>query len=217
MSDTAPLVVVVSGPSGAGKSTVLSRVLGETDRLRFSVSHTSRAPRPGERDGVDYHFVTAAEFHRLRAEGRFLEWAEVHGDLKGTGCGEYERADRDQVDLLLDLDVQGAAQLRLKFPDAVTAFILPPSWEVLAERLRGRGSDSGASLARRLANAAEETRLYREYQYVIINDDLERSVSSLKSIIRAARCRTARLDPQAQAIVATFPSPKEHHVASDPA
>jgi len=128
LSDTAPLVVVVSGPSGAGKSTVLSRVLGETDRLRFSVSHTSRAPRPGERDGVDYHFVTAAEFHRLRAEGRFLEWAEVHGDLKGTGCGEYERADRDQVDLLLDLDVQGAAQLRLKFPDAVTAFILPPSW-----------------------------------------------------------------------------------------
>jgi guanylate kinase len=217
LSSAPPLVIVVSGPSGAGKSTVLSRVLAEMDRLRFSVSHTTRAPRPGERDGVEYHFVAAAEFRSLMAQGGFLEWAEVHGDLKGTGRGEYERAEQDQVDLLLDLDVQGAAQLRLKFPDAVTAFIMPPSREALAERLRGRGSDSGASLARRLADAAEEIGLYREYQHVIINDDVERSVLSLQSIIRAARCRTARLDPQAKAILATFPSIEEEHVASDPA
>lgn len=217
MSDSSPLVIVVSGPSGAGKSTVLSRVLADTDRLRFSVSHATRAPRPGERDGVEYHFVAPAEFRSLMAQGRFLEWAEVHGELKGTGRGEYERAEQDQVDLLLDLDVQGAAQLRLKFPDAVTVFIMPPSQEALAARLRQRGSDSGASLARRLADAAEEISLYREYQYVIINDDVDRSVLSLKSIIRAARCRTARLDPQARAILATFPSSKEHHVASDPA
>lgn len=210
-------MIVVSGPSGAGKSTVLSRVLAETDRLRFSVSHTTRAARPGERDGAEYHFVAPAEFRTLMAQGRFLEWAEVHGDLKGTGRSEYERAEQDRVDLLLDLDVQGAAQLRLKFPDALTVFIMPPSRGALAERLRGRGSDSGASLARRLADAGEEISLYREYQYVVINDDVDRSVLSLKSIIRAARCRTARLDAQAQAILATFPSSEEEHVASDPA
>ena len=210
-------MIVVSGPSGAGKTTVLGGVLAEMDRLRFSVSHTTRAPRPGERDGVEYHFVAPTEFRSLMAQGGFLEWAEVHGDLKGTGRREYERAEQDQVDLLLDLDVQGAAQLRLMFPDAVTAFIMPPSREALAERLRGRGSDSGASLARRLADAAEEISLYREYQHLIINDDVDRSILSLKSIIRAARCRTARLDPQARAILATFPSSEEEHVASDPA
>jgi guanylate kinase len=210
-------VVVVSGPSGAGKSTVLTQVLAQMGRLRFSVSHTTRPARPGEQDAVQYHFVTPGDFRTLMAEGRFLEWAEVHGNLYGTCRGEYERAEREQVDVLLDLDVQGAAQLRLKFPDAVTVFILPPSQEALAARLRQRGSDRGASFATRLAAAAEEISLYREYQYVIVNDDLDRSVLSLKSIIRAARCRTARLDPQAQAILATFPSSEEHHVASDPA
>lgn len=217
MSEAPPLVIVVSGPSGAGKSTVLSRVLGETDRLRFSVSHTTRAPRAGERDGVEYHFVAPAEFRSLLAQGRFLEWAEVHGELYGTGRGEHERAQRDQVDLLLDLDVQGAAQVRLKFPEAVTAFVMPPSREALAERLRGRGSDSGASLARRLADAAEEISLYGEYQHLIINDHIDRSVLSLKSIIQAARCRTARLDSQAKAILAGFASSEEEHVESDPA
>lgn len=210
-------MVVVSGPSGAGKSTVLTQLLAQMDRLRFSVSHTTRPARPGEQDGVQYQFVTPGDFRTLMAEGRFLEWAEVHGNLYGTCRSEHERAEREQVDVLLDLDVQGAAQLRLKFPDAVTVFILPPSQEALAARLRQRGSDSGAALARRLADAAEEISLYREYQYVIINDDVDRSVLSLKSIIRAARCRTARLDPQAQAILATFPWSEEHHVASDPA
>jgi len=187
------------------------------DRLRFSVSHTTRPARPGEQDGVQYHFVTAGDFRTLMAQGRFLEWAEVLGNLYGTCRDEYDQAEREGVDLLLDLDVQGAAQVRVKFPDAVTAFILPPSRGALAERLRGRGSDRGASFARRLAAAAEETSLYREYQYVIINDDLDRSVLNLKSILRAARCRTARLDPQAQAILATFPPSEEEHVASDPA
>lgn len=209
-------MIVASGPSGAGKSTVLSRVLAETENLRFSVSHTTRPPRHGEQDGVQYHFVNRAGFADLRAKGRFLEWAEVHGNLYGTCKTEFEEAERLGVDLLLDLDVQGAAQVRLKLPAAVSVFVLPPSYEALAERLKARGSDSGVSFARRLTAAAEEISLYRQYQFVIVNQDLEASVLSLKSIIRAARCRTARVDHQAQAILGTFPR-SEEHVASDPA
>jgi guanylate kinase len=195
-------LIVVSGPSGAGKSTVMSRVLNEMDRLRFSVSHTTRPPRPGENEGVQYFFVSEQRFQELKGQGAFLEWAAVHAHLYGTCRSEYERAVQDGVDLLLDLDVQGAAQVRLKFMDAVTVFILPPSYEDLERRLRARGEGTAE---RRLAAAAEELQLYREYDYAIINDDLERAVESLKAVIRAARCRTRLVEPEARRILGTFP------------
>jgi guanylate kinase len=199
-------LIVVSGPSGAGKSTVLARVLAGMDRLRFSVSHTTRAPRPGEEDGVQYFFVAEERFRELRQQGAFLEWATVHAHFYGTSLGEYERAVHDGVDLLLDLDVQGAAQVRLKFPDAVTVFILPPSYDALERRLRGRGAGNDRSTEHRLAAAAEEMALYREYDYTVINDDLERTVVNLKAIVRAARCRTALVQPDADDILGTFPA-----------
>jgi guanylate kinase len=195
----------VSGPSGAGKSAILARVLREMDHLRFSVSHTTRPPRNGETNAVDYHFIRREEFEVLRSESGFLEWAEVHGQLYGTSLAEYERARKEGVDLLLDLDVQGAEQVRKQFPDAVSVFILPPSYAALERRLRDRGSDDEASFRRRLVAAGEELQLYREYEYAIINEDLEISVEGLKAVIRAARCRTSRVDPQAQAILRTFP------------
>ena len=204
-----PSLIVVSGPSGAGKSTILSRALRELDRLRFSVSHTTRGPREGETAGVDYHFVGRDEFDRMRQASRFLEWAEVHGQLYGTSLDEYERAVREGVDLLLDLDVQGASHVRESFPDAVSIFILPPSYAALERRLRDRGADDEASFRRRIVAAGEELGLYRAYDYAIINEDLDTSVESLEAVIRAARCRTSRVDPQAQSILRTFPAQKE--------
>ena len=209
MSDRQTSLVVVSGPSGAGKSTVLSRVLQEMDHLRFSVSHTTRPPRPGEREGIDYHFVGAARFEQLKREGAFLEWAQVHAHLYGTTRAEYERACRDGMDLLLDLDVQGAAQVRVARRDAVTVFILPPSYQHLEQRLRGRGAEDEASFRQRLAAAAEETRLWTEYDYALVNDDLDRTVEDLKAVVRAARRRSAQVAGEARAILATFPDPDD--------
>jgi len=195
-------LIVVSGPSGAGKSTALARVLAEMDHLRFSVSHTTRPPRPGEQNGVEYFFVDDLRFQQLQEDGAFLEWARVHAHFYGTCGSEYERAVEDGVDLLLDLDVQGAGQVRLKFADAVTVFIFPPSYEALERRLVSRGENGSA---RRLAMAVEEVPRYREYDYAVINDDLDQTVESLKAIIRAARCRTRLVEPEARRILATFP------------
>lgn len=204
MSNRKPNVIVVSAPSGAGKSTVLGRVLREVAGLRFSVSHTTRKPRPGETDGVEYHFVDQAAFGRLRDAGRLLEWAEVHGKLYGTGLVEYERAEGEGVDLLLDLDVAGAAQVRMKLREAVSVFILPPSFRDLGERLRNRGLDGADTIERRLAAAQEEASLYTEYDFTLVNDDLERCVQSLSCVIRAARSRTSRMTSEAERILKTF-------------
>ncbi len=206
MSDRLPSLIVVSGPSGAGKSTILARVLMEMDNLRFSVSHTTRGAREGETEGVQYHFIDRTAFEDMRVREQFLEWAEVHGQLYGTSLAEYGRATEEGVDLLLDLDVQGAAQVRRAFEDAVTVFILPPSYRDLERRLRGRGGVDDETFHRRLRAAGEELSLYREYEYAIINDDLDHSVVSLEAVIRAARCRTSRAEPQAQKILGTFPS-----------
>lgn len=197
-------MVVVSAPSGAGKSTVLGRVLRELDRIRFSVSHTTRPPRPGEAEGVDYHFVDRPTFEGMAKARLMLEWATVHGQLYGTAHAEYEQAEGEGVDLLLDLDVQGAAQIRMKLADAVSVFILPPSYADLERRLRGRGPADEATINRRLQAAREEASLYGEYDYVLVNRDLEACVDAFKAIVRAARSRTSRMAEEARAILDTF-------------
>lgn len=209
MSEHTPTLVVVSAPSGAGKSTVVMRLLSEMPGLRFSVSHTTRPPREGERDGTDYHFVDRATFDRLREEGRLLEWAEVHGNLYGTGLAECEKARRENVDLLLDLDVQGAAQVRERMAEAVTVFILPPSYDVLERRLRGRGQDDEATIRLRLAAAGREIHAFERYDFAIVNEDLDACVEALKSIVRASRFKMPRMTERARAIESTFLSAKE--------
>jgi guanylate kinase len=209
LSDRRPIVVVVSAPSGAGKTTVLVRALRELGGIRFSVSHTTRPPRGAERDGVEYHFVDGAEFARLREAGGLLEWAEVHGNLYGTGVAEIEKARAAGVDILLDVDVQGAEQVRRRIPEAVTVFILPPSYEVLEQRLRSRGQDDEAAMRRRLAAAGQEIDRFERYDYAIVNDYLDGAVEELKSIVRAARCRVAVMRDRVQAIERTFTTVKE--------
>jgi guanylate kinase len=204
LSDRGPSLIVVSGPSGTGKSTVLQRVLACVPGLRFSVSHTTRAPRPGEREAVDYYFVSPERFQRMIDGREFLEWATVHGNRYGTARAEEQHAQRDGVDLLLDLDVQGATQMRASHEDAVSVFIFPPSYQALEERLRARGTPEDF-LRQRLAAASEEASLYTEYDYCLVNDDLDRTVGELVTIVHAARLRTSRADPMARRILATFP------------
>lgn len=208
---------ILSAPSGAGKTTLihalLASELGERGEVAFSVSHTTRPPRRAEREGVDYHFVDRDRFERMVEERRFLEWAEVHGNLYGTGMAEYEKARREKVDLLLDLDVQGAAQVRQRMPEAVTVFILPPSYDVLERRLRGRAEDDEAEIRLRLAAAGREIHAFARYDFAVVNDDLDACVEALKTIIRAARFRTAHVAERARQIEGTFLSAKERETA----
>jgi guanylate kinase len=200
---------VVSAPSGAGKTTVIERVLSDVPGIRFSVSHTTRPPRGEEREGVDYHFVDRPTFERLRAEGKLLESAEVHGNLYGTSRAELERARAEGRDVLLDLDVQGAAQVRACLPEAVTVFILPPSYPALEQRLRGRGQDDPATIERRLAVAAREIAKVTEYDYALVNDDVDACVEELKTIIRAERCRVSVMGERVREVCKTFETREE--------
>jgi guanylate kinase len=209
LSERLPSVIVVSAPSGAGKSTVLTRVLREVSGLRFSVSHTTRRPRPGERDGVEYHFVERPAFEALQQQGALLESAVVHGELYGTSWLEYQRAEREGVDLLLDVDVQGATLVRGRLPDAVGVFVLPPSFAALEERLRGRGQASEENIRRRLRAAADEVGRYADYDYVVVNEDLEACVSTVVAVVTAARARVSRMTAVATQVLDTFPVQKE--------
>lgn len=177
-------IVVISGPSGAGKSSVIRRLLERDPRYWLSVSLTTRARRPGELDGRDYHFVDRATFERLREQGKLLEWAEVHGELYGTPREPLERAVAEGRIALLDIDVQGAEQIRRSGIEADYVFIAPPSLEELERRLRARGTENAASLARRLAHAREEMAAQDRYDVVIINDDLDRAAERLDRWLR---------------------------------
>jgi len=197
MSNEQPshLFVVVS-PSGGGKTTLCRQVLERlAPALRFSISHTTRPPRGEERHGVDYYFVGDAEFQRMIDRGELAEWAHVHDRRYGTSRAEIERALADRVDLLLDIDYQGAEQLAQRYPEAVRVFILPPSMEDLRCRLQGRGTDSPDQVALRLAKAREEIRYAARSEFVVVNQDLAVSVRELEAIIVAQRCRREnRLD-----------------------
>lgn len=194
----------MSAPSGAGKSTILSGLLASVRDLRFSISHTTRRPRLDERGGVDYHFVDEGDFQQLIAQKRFLEWARVHDAFYGTALDELENARSAGMDILLDVDVQGAAQVRGKIADVTSVFILPPSYAVLEARLRRRGYDSDETVSRRLERAADEVKHYREYDYVLVNDDLDWCVSAFRAVIEASRHRTARQDERARSILESF-------------
>ena len=197
-------VFIISAPSGSGKSTLTHRLIAGIPNLRFSISYTTRAPRGREGDGKDYFFITREEFQKRVAKGEFLEHAEVFGHFYGTHIGELESAAADGFDLILDIDVQGARQLKEKYPAAVSIFILPPSREVLEQRLRARSQDSEPVIARRLREAAEEIRNYSQYDYVLVNREVEASVETLKSIVKATRSRRDRMEREIRPILETF-------------
>ncbi|MBX7185982.1 MAG: guanylate kinase [Vicinamibacteria bacterium] len=186
-----PLLIVIAAPSGGGKSTVLKRVFAEVPGLLFSISHTTRPPRPGEENGREYFFVDRERFRALVAQSAFLEWAEVHGNLYGTTRGELDRARALSRDLVLDIDVQGAEQVVKSHPSALTIFLRPPSLEVLKARLKGRGTDSEESLAVRIRNAEIELGRAGEFQHQVVNDDLDTAVNEVKAIIAAEHAKKA--------------------------
>jgi guanylate kinase len=182
-------VYIVSAPSGSGKTTLVERLLREVPRLQFSVSYTTRKPRGTEQHGKEYFFVTREEFEAMIEQQDLLEWAEVFENYYGTSRSIWDKSRQAGNDLLLDIDVQGAQQVKEKIPDAVSIFILPPSRQVLEFRLRSRSQDSEAVIAKRLENARKEIHGFVRYDYVLINEDLEQSARSLRSIILAERWR----------------------------
>jgi guanylate kinase len=197
-------VFILSAPSGSGKSTLVKRLLANDKNTLFSVSYTTRQPRGAEVVGESYCFISRSEFEARLANNEFLEHAEVFGNYYGTHNGILERAIAEHKDLVLDIDVQGARQLRSSIPDAVSIFILAPSREILARRLRARAEDDEAVIQRRLKQAAEEIRNYGMYDYVVVNDDLDRSSVTLQSIVNAERVRRVRVEDQVRSILATF-------------
>jgi guanylate kinase len=197
-------VFIISAPSGSGKSTLVNRLMAGVEGLMFSVSCTTRPPRGHEVDGLNYRFTTREQFEAMIARGEFLEWAQVFGNYYGTHRGVLEEAQAKGMDLVLDIDVQGARQLKCSIPEAVTVFILAPSRQVLEQRLRARGEDPDDVIARRLRDAAEEIRNYQAYDYVLINRDLAESDAVLASIVRAERVRRSRIEDRIRPVLDTF-------------
>ncbi len=198
------VLFIVSAPSGTGKTTLVERLVALTPGVEISRSYTSRPARAGESDGVDYHFVTRERFERMRDAGEFLEWAEVFGDLYGTCAADTERHLAAGSDLVLVIDVQGARKLRARGVTAATVFVLPPSFEVLEQRLRGRSKDTEARIRRRLEVARAEVHAFPAYEYLVVNDDLDGAVARLRAIVLAERARLAVARPEAEEIVRTF-------------
>ena len=203
-SERRGLLYVVSAPSGTGKTTVVERLVQLVSDLSLSRSYTSRAARSGEINGVDYNFVTRERFEEMVAADEFLEWADVFGNLYGTCAGDVERDLARGHDIVLVIDVQGARQVRMRYANTVGVFVLPPSFEVLEQRLRGRSKDPEEAMQRRLRIARNEVAAFAEYDYVIVNDELEGCVERLRAIVLAERSRLRSVRPQAESIVASF-------------
>jgi guanylate kinase len=197
---------VVSSPSGGGKGTIIRHVLDVVENLGYSVSYTTRAPRLGEVHGREYFFINRDSFDEMVAAGEFLEWACVHGNLYGTAKNQVIEEIGAGADIILELDVQGAASVRQLLMDSVSIFILPPSYEVLRQRLIARGTDSPEELALRLRNAPEELKQYSAFDYVIINDELDRAVGQLAAIIYAERARCMRQESLVLEVIEKFKS-----------
>jgi guanylate kinase len=200
-SESKPLLLIISSPSGAGKTTLWRALLAHIPELRFSVSHTTRKPRAGELSGREYHFVERAEFEQLVAQGAFLEWAEVHGNLYGTSRAELDAA-RGSRGIIFDIDHQGARQIKSAEPSAVTVFILPPNMQTLLTRLKGRASDDEETVQRRFRGASDEITHYGLFDYLIVNEDLARATEQLVSIFRAEECRRERTTHAAEKLLA---------------
>ena len=192
MTQAAGTLYIVSAPSGAGKTTLVKALIDQIETLRVSVSHTTRPMRPGEVDGINYHFTTREQFLRQVGEGDFLEHAEVFGNLYGTSQSAVERTLAEGHDLILEIDWQGAQQVRRALPQARSIFILPPSREALNERLNNRGQDADEVIASRMAQAVAEMSHYVEYDYIVINDDFQTALDDMKSILRSNRMTLAR-------------------------
>jgi len=199
------MLIVVSSPSGGGKGTLIDRARKVVPNLSYSVSYTTRQPRPGEVDGREYFFVSLADFEVMKSQDKFLEWAWVHGNVYGTSREQVLAELAEGRDIILEIDVQGASSVRAIVSDAVCIFILPPSFDVLRQRLITRGTDAAADLERRLQGAPAEVEHYREFQYVIINDDMERASAQLASIIFAERARRERQEEQLELVLRNFP------------
>ena len=197
-------ILVISAPSGAGKSTLVRRLIASLPDLAFSVSHTTRPRRESEKEGRDYFFVNRRRFQRMIAAGEFIEWAEVFGHLYGTSKAQLEKVLADGRDVLLDIDVQGHQQVRKRLPEALSVFILPPSFEVLKRRLTHRHSDSPSVVERRLAAARQEISHWPEYDYLVVNDRLPRATQALRAIVQAGRLRRQTQAGRAQEICRTF-------------
>jgi guanylate kinase len=198
------MLIVVSSPSGGGKGTLIDRVLQTMQGVSYSVSYTTRPPRPKEKDGREYFFVSTAAFEEMVERGEFLEWANVYGHLYGTNRHQVEREREAGRDIVLEIDVQGAESIRRLVADAVTVFILPPSFEMLRSRLTARGTDSAEDLQRRLRGAPAEVEQYRNFQYVILNDDINRASAQLASVIYAERARRERQEMSSHDALADF-------------
>jgi len=198
------LLFIVSAPSGAGKTTLVERLVEQTPNLKMSRSYTSRPPREGEVDGVDYNFVSRERFEAMVSVGEFLEWADVFGNLYGTSAADTERVLESGADLVLVIDVQGARKVRRRGIETIAVFVMPPSAEVLERRLRGRSKDSEDAIARRLQVARQEVAGFAEYDFVVVNDEITTAVDRLRGIVLAERSRLRSMRAEAESIVRTF-------------
>lgn len=199
--DKEGIIYIVSAPSGAGKTSLCNELIDRIPNLRHSVSYTTRPPRPGERDGVDYFFVSSARFDEMVRAGEFAEWAEVHGNHYGTALRTLEENRAAGINLILDIDFQGARQLKSSCGDAVFVFIMPPDFNELRRRLEGRNSDSSSVIEARLKVALSEMKESSWYDYVVVNDVFSDALEKLKSIIIAEQCRTSRVSGTVEALM----------------
>ncbi len=200
------VLLVITAPSGAGKSTLVTRLCAHMEDVRFSISYTTRTPRLGEEHGREYFFVSHTEFQQMCARNEFLEWAEVYNNYYGTHRDSIAQSLAEGKDIVLDIDVQGAEQIKQLMPEAILIFIMPPSFAVLEQRLNRRGLDSPAVMAKRLSVAVNEVNRYRKFDYVIVNDDLEQAAAQLMAIVYAERQRPQRLERRLEKILSNFPA-----------